>query len=132
MSYLDIDTILSEEERIPCTFRLDAIGLGHLDASVEGEDLPAQTRIELPLWLASVLSKKQMTDLHLPKHFERKMRDEILAGAEHINFREFSYYFYEVGCHLAKEWDNEDLKKTMQIAFAGEKFRTLMMYSLQR
>ena len=97
MSYLDIDQILSEEERIPSTFLLEGPGLGHLDISIDSEDLPEQTRIELPLWLALTFGKKSMVNLELPKHFERKMRDEILAGAENINLREFSQYFFEVG-----------------------------------
>jgi GINS complex subunit 3 len=132
MSYLDIDQILSEEERIPSTFLMAGPGLGHLDISIDSEDLPSQTRIELPLWLALELRKKHFVTLELPKHFERRMRDEILAGAESINLKEFSYYFFEVGSNLAIETGNEDLKTTLQIAFAGERFRSLMMYSLSR
>ena len=115
MSYLDIDQILSEEERIPATFLLEGPGLGHLDASIDSTDLP-----------------ENMVNLELPKHFERKMRDEILAGAENINLKEFSHYFFEVGSNLAIETKNEDLKTTLQIAFAGERFRSLMMHALSR
>jgi GINS complex subunit 3 len=43
-SYYDIDTILMEEERIPCVFTEEAIGMGVLDPSSEGEDLPAGTK----------------------------------------------------------------------------------------
>ena len=132
MSYLDIDQILSEEERIPTVFLLDGAGLGHLDISIESEDLPENTRIELPLWLALAFGNKNMVNLELPKHFERKMRDEILAGAENINLKEFSHYFFEVGSNLAIVTKNEDLKTTLQIAFAGERFRSLMMHSLSR
>ena len=134
MSYLDIDEILCEEERVPCTFMLTAVGLGHLDTSVEGNDLPEQTRIELPLWLATQLHRKDMALMELPRHFERKMRDEILAGAENINLKEFSYYFYEVGSRLCASLNlpNDDLKNALSIAFAGERFRSLMMHSLQR
>jgi GINS complex subunit 3 len=132
MSYLDIDQILCDEERIPATFLLDAPGLGHLDPSIDSEDLPENTRIELPLWLALAFGRKNMVNLELPKHFERKMRDEILAGAENINLKEFSHYFFEVGSSLAIETKNEDLKTTLQIAFAGERFRSLMMRALSR
>lgn len=132
MSYLDIDQILSEEERIPATFLLEGPGLGHLDASIDSTDLPENSRIELPLWLALSFGRKNMVNLELPKHFERKMRDEILAGAENINLKEFSHYFFEVGSNLAIETKNEDLKTTLQIAFAGERFRSLMMHALSR
>mmetsp|Transcript_29246 Transcript_29246/g.64915 ORF Transcript_29246/g.64915 Transcript_29246/m.64915 type:complete len:196 (+) Transcript_29246:85-672(+) len=130
MSYLDIDTILSEEERIPATFIVEAPGLGHLDNSIDSEDLPEQSRIEMPLWLAMAFAKRGMVTLELPKHFEKKMREEILAGAQNIDLREFSFYFFEVGSTLAVEMKNEDLRQSLQIAFAGERFRSLMTNSL--
>ena len=52
MKYLDIDEILAEEERISCIFSIDAAGLGPLDPTTNEEDLPAQSKVELPLWLA--------------------------------------------------------------------------------
>lgn len=52
MRFLDIDEILAEEERMSCVFSLDASGLGSLDPTSNEEDLPATSKIELPLWLA--------------------------------------------------------------------------------
>jgi GINS complex subunit 3 len=52
MKFLDIDEILAEEERIACIFSLDASGLGTLDPTSNEEDLPASSKVELPLWLA--------------------------------------------------------------------------------
>lgn len=130
MSYLDIDLILSEEERIPCVFNLDAEGLGSLDASVESEDLPSGSRVELPLWLAESLFKKSMVKTELPKHYGQKMRDEILAGALNIDLKSFSYYFFEVGIKLSKESNNKDLRRILAIAFSSDRFRSLMVHSL--
>jgi GINS complex subunit 3 len=67
MSYLDIDKVISEEERIPCFFQSDAKNLGHLDIGNTDEDLPENSKIELPLWLVTVLSKKNMVRMELPK-----------------------------------------------------------------
>jgi GINS complex subunit 3 len=50
MRYLDIDLILSEDERIPCKFRLEADKLGHLDPTNEEESLPKESVVDLPLW----------------------------------------------------------------------------------
>ena len=58
--YLAIDSILSEEERVPCIFTLGAKLLGHLDTSssqaADRQDIPAKTKIELPIWMARPLS----------------------------------------------------------------------------
>jgi GINS complex subunit 3 len=50
MRYVDIDLILSEDERIPCKFSLDADKLGHLDPTNEEEYLPTGSVVDLPLW----------------------------------------------------------------------------------
>lgn len=132
MSLLDIDQILNEEERIPCVFRSDAKGLGFMDATLDTADLPNGTRIELPLWLVSSLSKKRMVQMELPKHFEKRMRDEISAGAANINFREYSQYFFDVGIKISKETGDKDLQRILCQAFCGDRFQSLMMRSLSR
>ena len=93
MKYLDIDSILSEEERLPCNFLIDAAFLGFLNPndSEDSETLVENSRIELPLWLAVFLSEKKVVKVDIPKHFGSRMRDEIRAGAASINLREFSY-----------------------------------------
>jgi hypothetical protein len=137
MSLLDIDQILNEEERIPCVFRSDAKGLGLMDATVyqgpDGSvDLPLGTRVELPMWLVSALGKKRMVQMELPRHFDRRMRDEISAGAGTINFREYSQYFFTVGMKISKETNDKDLQRILCQAFCGERFQSLMMRSLSR
>ena len=132
MSLLDINQILTEEERIPCVFRADAKGLGFMDPTVDTVDLPTGTRIELPMWLVSSLGKKRMVQMELPKHFESRMRDEIAAGAGTINFREYSQYFFAVGIKISKETGDKDLQRILCQAFCGERFESLMMRSLSR
>jgi GINS complex subunit 3 len=132
--YLDIDLILSEEERLPVTFSIEALHLGHLDPSSVpadgGDTLPALTRTELPLWLAQAMASKNMVKMELPKHFGNKMRDEIMAGAAKIGLREYSHYFYEVGLHLYKATRDQDLLTILRKAFFGDRFRPLMIQSL--
>ena len=73
--YRDIGLILSEEDRVPCVFRSDAEGLGHLDTSTqtsEGNDLQEGTRIELPLWIAEKLTLKKMVKVEDPKHYGKR------------------------------------------------------------
>lgn len=36
MSYYDVDTILTDAQKVPCTFQLDVPGLGYLDGNPGG------------------------------------------------------------------------------------------------
>ena len=58
MSFLDIDVILGEDERLPCKFTTDCAHLGFLDPLGTNNDniLPKGFRTELPIW--SVCSLK--------------------------------------------------------------------------
>jgi GINS complex subunit 3 len=130
--HLDIDRILSEGERVPCTFNNDSPLLGQLDTTNEEEYLPEGTKVELPLWLAKALSHKDYVKIELPKHYGSKMRDAILAGAAPINLKDFSHYYFEIGLQLATLLDDEDLRRTMKDAFTGDRFKNLLLYSLTK
>lgn len=43
--YYDIDSILSEEVRVPCVFTLDAVGMGMLDPTTSDEDLSQGAKV---------------------------------------------------------------------------------------
>jgi len=130
MSYLDINTILCDEERIPCTFLHDSVKLGHLDPSAEEKDITADARVDLPVWLGEELAKKNIVRLNAPKHFGTKMRDEMRAGATSINLRDFSFYFFDVGLNLSRISVDPDLRRTLRNAFVGERYRNLTVRSL--
>eukprot|EP01041_Mallomonas_annulata_P005413 gene5413-10834_t len=130
MSYLDIDQILAEEERLPCEFLINAKGLGMLDTSLKAEDLPAHSKIDLPLWLSQVLAEKNMVEVEIPKHFGARMRDEIMAGPSAMRLKDFSNYFFEVGLKLCKIKKDGDLQRTLRVAFCGDRYKTLMVRSL--
>jgi len=122
----------SEEERIPCIFRIEGKSMGHLDTLNDLEDLPEGSRVELPLWLACALHEQNIVHIELPKHFEKKMRDEMSAGASNINLRDYSHYFFEVGMKLATETSNADLREILTTAFSGNRFEELMVHALSR
>jgi len=130
MSYLDINTILCDEERIPCTFLHDSVKLGHLDSSAEEKDIAADSRVDLPVWLGEELARKNVVKLNAPKHFGAKMRDEMRAGANSINLREFSFYFFDVGLNLSRISGDVDLRRTLRSAYVGDRYRNLTVRSL--
>ena len=85
-SYYDIDAILTDAQKVPCTFDLDVPGLGYLDENAGGDvpnplhvqsspvlsihlnvvaltlgsQIKAGTRISLPLWLSTLLAVQRL------------------------------------------------------------------------
>ena len=132
MNYLNLDEILSEEERMPSIFLIDGSGLGHLDSTNDLIDLPANTKIELPFWLVQTLLEKNMIEIELPKHYGSRIREDIMAGALAVPLREYSFYYFEVGWKLSKLTRDNDLRKTLRIAFTGDRYKALMARSLAK
>lgn len=132
MNYLNIDEILSEEERMTCIFLIDGSGLGSLDLTNDLNDLPINSKIELPLWLSQILAEKNMIEIELPKHYGSRIREDIMAGAIAVPLREYSFYYFEVGWKLSRLTRDNDLRKTLRIAFTGDRYRALMAKSLAK
>jgi hypothetical protein len=141
--FLDIDLLLSEEERLPVIFKVPVKGLGHLDPFLEDHDegLQLGSKAEVPLWLAKDFTKKNYVSMETPKYFGKKMREEIKAGAAAINLRDYSNYFYEVGLQLSlakhhistqSQLDSKELQDILRKAFCGDKFKKLMVNSLTK
>lgn len=129
---LDLDAILSEEERIPCVFQMDAQGLGFLDPTNDRSNLQQGAKVELPLYMAKALTQRGMTEMELPKHYELKMRHNIAASALNINLKEYTPYYFEVGMELAAQLRDKDLQDTVRIAFCGDRYKSLMINALSR
>lgn len=48
-SYYDIDAILTDAQKMPCTFDLDLPGLGYLDENAGGDVLSPLLKFFLPI-----------------------------------------------------------------------------------
>jgi GINS complex subunit 3 len=85
-----------QEERVPSTFTIDAVNLGHLDPSSIDEDLQQGTKVELPFWLAKALASKNMVAVELPKCYGHTFLNHMRADPSVINLRDKSPFYYEV------------------------------------
>jgi hypothetical protein len=54
-SYYDVDAILTDAQKVPCTFELTVPGLGFLEGNMSG-DMKQGSKVELPLWLGEMLA----------------------------------------------------------------------------
>lgn len=129
MRLLDIRTLLSDEEKINCTFKYDSPQLGFIDPQCKLTDLPAQSKVMLPFWLAASFSSDRLAEIEMPKHFNSKMKEAIVAGSLAINFRGFSFHFFEIGMKLSI-LVNESHLAELRIAFCGDRYQRMMDFVL--
>ena len=63
--------------------------------------LLADTRVEVPLWLATQLALRQYVTLELPRVFQPAFREMLLADPCVVDLQAKCAYFYEFGIKLA-------------------------------
>jgi hypothetical protein len=59
-SYYDVDAILTDAQKVPCTFELTVPGLGFLEGNMSG-DMKQGSKVELPLWLGEMLALRYVS-----------------------------------------------------------------------
>ena len=64
MSYYDIDAILTDAQKVPCTFELTVPGLGYVEGNMSG-DMKQGSKVELPLWLGEMLALRYVAPPHV-------------------------------------------------------------------
>lgn len=107
MSYYDIDAILTDAEKIPCTFQLDVPDLGYLENNA-GQTLKEGTRVGLPLWLAELLAVTNMGDdqaksfvsFDLPPALGNDVVQALKAEPRAVPLRDQSAHFYSLATHM--------------------------------
>ncbi|KAI9098269.1 hypothetical protein DFS34DRAFT_649856 [Phlyctochytrium arcticum] len=97
--YWGIDAILAEQQKLPCYFRFEVPGYGFLEGNHD-VDLAANTRIELPFWLAEHLALNQYIDIDTPKCFKQRVRDDLKASPTAVNLSRLCQYYYAFGVHF--------------------------------
>ncbi|KAI9176174.1 DNA replication protein [Blastocladiella emersonii ATCC 22665] len=92
--YYDLDSILAEQQAIPATFRIQVPGMGYLEGSEESEDILQGTKINVPLWLAELLSVENYIETDLPKAFSEPVLRALRASASKVDVHALSPYYF--------------------------------------
>lgn len=103
MSYYDLDSILTDAQKLPCTFTLTIPHLGYL-ASTDNANTPLKsgTTVDLSLWLGVMLAVSNSNDatqdpmvtLDFPKSLEARVVNALKADARSVDLRGLSMHFY--------------------------------------
>ncbi|KAI7856692.1 putative DNA replication complex GINS protein psf3 [Circinella umbellata] len=131
--YYDIDSILAEHSKIPCIFLHD------IDASVnlsgDGNEIAANSRVELPFWMAKVLAQyrlpngENLVTIELPRAYGTRVRNSLDASPTSIDFRQVSPYFYQFGTKLYDLIIDDQLPATLEKTFKA-RLKEIMNISL--
>jgi len=76
--------------------------------------------------------EKNIVDIELPKYYGNRIREDIMAGASSVKLREFSFYYFEVGCKICEIARDKDLKRILRIAFSGERYASLLSNAMSK
>ncbi|KAK3312860.1 hypothetical protein B0H66DRAFT_381640 [Apodospora peruviana] len=126
MSYYDIDSILTDAEKIPCTFQLDIPDLGYLDNN-PGQALKSGTKIALPLWLAEMLAianlgddidqDKSFVSFELPAAVGNDVVQALKADPRAVPLRDQSPHFYGLATHMMDLSEEQELGSVLRKTF---------------
>lgn len=123
--YYDIDSIMSEEIQVPCELTHGCTGVGRvLDPGSDLEDLPANSVVDLPLWMVGTMAKRQLLKVELPIFLKGHMRRKLRAGPGCENLKVRCSHFYTVAhkvheAMLATGHADDTLPQFIQNTFIG-------------
>ncbi|OJJ82237.1 DNA replication protein PSF3 [Aspergillus glaucus CBS 516.65] len=122
MSYYDVDSILTDAQKLPCTFELEVPGLGILEGN-PGEDIKAGTRIDLPLWLGEMLSigarlgTSRLVSLDLPPALSERVMNALKADPRTVDLRALAPHFYNLSERILELFEEEEMVDVLSNTF---------------
>jgi GINS complex subunit 3 len=131
-SYYDVDAILTDAQKVPCTFELTVPGLGFLEGNMTG-DMKQGSKVELPLWLGEMLALRSVyhyevlyllcTDrsnsqslntsslvtLDPPSALSPRVLNALKADPRTVDLRALALHFYDLGARILELFDEEEM-----------------------
>ena len=122
-SYYDLNAILTDSQKIPCTFELTVPSLGYLGGNA-GEDIKSGAKLELPLWLGEMLAvnrisggDKSFLTMDMPAALSKRVVNALKADPKTVSVRQQAPLFYALGARMLDLFDEEELVEVLTDAF---------------
>lgn len=125
--YYSIEDILSEDENVNVITHINATNMGWLDPNCNSNDLPKNSKITIPIWLAKSLKEKNMVSVEVPEFYFDK---QILAAPQSINLKIKSNYFFEAGYKIYELTKRKALRINLIKIFSSIRFKRVVNHSL--
>lgn len=129
--FLSCEDISAQSQKVTCCFLRQVNGIGFIDPSSESPDVPANTKLELPLWLAKVLYARKLIDIEVPKGYNETYREILDADAAVVDLHKLGPDYYKFGQHLLTLGvkDGADMAKSLVSAF-HQRFHMILDYAM--
>lgn len=137
MSYYGIDAILTDAQKVPCTFELDVPGLGFVDGNAGGDvsqtkqhpylsnsfpynrqltilQIKRGMRTTLPLWLGELLAVQRLgnsaiVNLDLPETLSPRVLNALKADPKSVDMRALAQHFYGLAARVLDLFEEEEI-----------------------
>ena len=94
--------------------------------------LPANSKLELPLWIGIAMSQRNIVELKKPPFLTTQFFNTLQAGADVVTMSSHCPYIYEVAFKLVELFPEENMGAIMEIfqaAFVQRFSRIILDYS---
>ncbi|KAJ4359088.1 DNA replication protein [Ascochyta clinopodiicola] len=121
-SYYNIDSILTDAQKVPCTFELTVPGLGYLESPLSST-ITQGTKLSLPLWLGEMLALSQslntqsLVTLDTPTALSPRVLNALKADPKTVDLRALAPHFYNLGARILELFDEEDMVDVLSDTF---------------
>lgn len=121
-SYYSVDAILTDAQKVPCTFDLTIPGLGYLEGNASNS-IKSGTKVELPLWLGEMLALSQslntqsLVTLDPPSALSPRLLNALKADPRTVDLRALAPHFYDLGARILELFDEEDMIDVLSDTF---------------
>ncbi|KAF9449924.1 hypothetical protein P691DRAFT_702381 [Macrolepiota fuliginosa MF-IS2] len=125
--YFSIDAILSENQKIQCSFRQKIPDMGHLGGGSERDARQSQ-KVQLPVWLAYTILYSYWADFNIPTPFNQKVRNTLRAEACSLRLSNLvgaGGTWYGFGKIVMDLMDDEQATELSQVLTSAFRFRLL-------
>ncbi|KIM27302.1 hypothetical protein M408DRAFT_330182 [Serendipita vermifera MAFF 305830] len=122
--YYSLEAIISENQKIDCTFQLEVPELGYLDNSAD-ENLKALTKLPLPCWLAPTMLYAEWASFNMPRPFNNLVQNAVVAEPRSVKIGALVgengrwYSFGKMIVDLLDDPESKKLADTLKLTFKG-------------
>eukprot|EP00429_Kryptoperidinium_foliaceum_P047856 CAMPEP_0176109344 /NCGR_PEP_ID=MMETSP0120_2-20121206/54897_1 /TAXON_ID=160619 /ORGANISM="Kryptoperidinium foliaceum, Strain CCMP 1326" /LENGTH=207 /DNA_ID=CAMNT_0017443527 /DNA_START=82 /DNA_END=702 /DNA_ORIENTATION=- len=128
--FWDINEILAEEYKVTAKPSYTIASGGVLLPSAAGsecKDLPADTKVQVPFWLAQSLARRNSASIELPTDYNSNAQEDLGGDPVACRLGDKSGYYFEIGLRIGHLLHNQGLVDTL---FAGLQQRWVEIVTL--
>ena len=90
-NYLSLEDVLMTATKVPVTFHTKILYHGYFDPCTASEHIEIGDKIDIPLWLAKMMSSKNFCRVDYTRQYKSAHREILAADAEVCNVVEHFY-----------------------------------------